>query len=748
MSKMPHPPAGKGGIAALLLGSALVSGASFPAMAQQGNAPLLLDTVIITANRGERPASAVPGAVQVIGQDVIAEQLAQSNDATSLLARLVPGFTFSNQTLSGASETFRGRGVLIMVDGVPRNTPLRDASRTLSLIDLANVERVEVIGGASSLYGAGGTGGVVNFITKSGADADGKARITMDTRMRAFTADVGASIVPEMSIGVTQKLGAFDYALGLSLKKSRVTFDGAGRELPSDPMLGQGGGDRTGTLNGSLRLGYDIGDGKRVEMSFEHVDMEQNPAFFTNYLTDPVSPDTSAPYYGLPVTEDSSFATLSFTDENFALGKLTVALSANDVNKRFAFNIYDPVVNSIVYYSGDPLNPTADFNQSELESRRDTLAVGIDSPLTLLGREANLSWGIETGRDATRQTGIDGNAIATPLNNRWKSAYAQLTLPVNDALTLSGGLRYDHFDLSVGGFTRPAAYYMGYVLPAITVTGGEFAFEEVTGNLGATFDLAAGTQVFGGWSQGYSLTDIGSFTRRAGLNSRAEACSAYGTNVPVVAFLYRCTLPGSGTLSYAEIAPKPQVVDTYEIGLRHDGATWGGQVSAFYSTSDEGVNFDPATNRVRQAHEEIWGAEAQGTFALSDSTVLDAMLAFREGRVDSNGDGDADAWMGNNRIASPLRVRLGISHEFAGGLMLRGEAVHLSGRDKVPTEVQLEGVTLVNAQLAAPVGPGMLSLSVENLFDRDYVNPTTTATRNTHATGWGRIVTIGYNLTF
>lgn len=748
MSKMPHVFAGRGALGALLLGTALVSGLSAPVMAQEGDEPVMLGTIIITATRSERPVSAVPGAVQVIEEEAIADQLAQSNDATALLARLVPGFTFSNQTLSGASESFRGRGVLIMVDGVPRNTPLRDASRTLSLIDLANVERVEVIGGASSLYGAGGTGGVVNFITKSGADADGKAKITMDTRLRAFTADVGDSIAPELSLGVTQKLGAFDYALGLSLKKTRITFDGAGNELSSDPMLGQGGGDRTDTLNGALRLGYDIGDGKRVELSFEHVDLEQNPDYFTNYQTDPVSPNTSAPYYGLPVTEKSTYGTLRYTDENFALGKLSVSLSRNDVNKRFSFNIYDRLVNSIVYYSGDPANPTADFNQSELESLRDTLTVGIDSPLTLFGREAALSWGIETGRDETRQTGIDGNAIATPLINRWKSAYAQLTLPVNEALTLSGGLRYDHFDLSVGGFTRPTAYYIGYVLPAITVTGGEFTFEEVTGNLGFTYNLAAGTQVFGGWSQGYSLTDIGSFTRRAGLNSRAEACAAYGTNVPVVAFLYGCTLPGSGTLSYAEIGPKPQVVDTWEIGMRHDSTDWSGQISAFYSTSDEGVNFDPTTNRVRQAREEIWGIEAQGVYALSDSTVLDGMVAFREGRVDNNGDGTVDGWMGNNRIASPWRARLGVSHEFANGIMLRGEAVHLSGRDKVATEVELDGVTLINTSLAAPVGPGMMSLSIENLFDKDYVNPTATATRNTHAAGWGRTVTLGYNLTF
>jgi iron complex outermembrane receptor protein len=38
------------------------------------------------------------------------------------------------------------------------------------MIDLNTVERIEVVAGASSLYGAGATGGTVNFITKKATD--------------------------------------------------------------------------------------------------------------------------------------------------------------------------------------------------------------------------------------------------------------------------------------------------------------------------------------------------------------------------------------------------------------------------------------------------------------------------------------------------------------------------------------------------------------------------------------------------
>ncbi|MCL4066107.1 TonB-dependent receptor [Pseudomonas sp. GX19020] len=740
------------GLAGLLLTTCLITIAP-PARAQTEE-PVFLGTIVVTANRSERPVSAIPGAVQVIGEDEITTQIEQGGDATSLLARLVPGFSFGNQTLSGASETFRGRSLLVMVDGVPRNTPLRDSSRTLSLIDLASVERIEVIGGASSLYGAGATGGVVNFITRSGANADGTARVTVDLRAKAFTTDIGASIAPELSVQVDQKIGAFDYAFTLSGWQSRETFDGDGNLLPSDPMLGQGGGDHTKAANLGLRLGYDIDDAKRIELSFEQVRLDQRPEYFTSYTVSPVAPDLSRPYYGKPVTEDSNYLTLRYTDQDFALGKLAVTFSRNDVMKRFSFNVFDPVVNTLVYYSGNPADPTADYNQSELESLRNTLTVAIDSPLTIFGREAGLSWGFEAGTDETRQNAINGQAISTPLDSDSRALFAQLTLPVNDALTLSGGIRYDHYDLTVGNFSRPRAYYyfpayrVGLDLAPVSVTGGEFTFEEFTGNLGFTWKLSEATQLFGGWSQGYSLTDIGSFTRRAGMNSVAEICTAYGNDNPLIAGAYGCSTPGTYALSYADIGPKPQVVDTWEIGLRHEEETWNGQISAWYSTSDEGVNFNPVTNQVSQQREEIWGIEAQGMYALSDATVLDGMIAYREGRVDKNGDGNVDAWIGNNRIGSPLRARLGVTQEFGNGWRARVEALHLAGRDRAPGEIDLQSVNLVNASVSKQIGPGLFSVAVENLFDKGYANPTATATRNVDSMGLGRTVTVGYRVSF
>ena len=125
-----------------------------------------IDQVVVTASRTERNLKDVPVAVQIIsGKNIEKMQLSTMRD---LLEYELPGVEFKNN--GGYANInmlgFGGKYVLFLVDGE------RLAGESFDNIDynrinLDNIERIEIIKGASSsLYGSNAVGGVINIITK------------------------------------------------------------------------------------------------------------------------------------------------------------------------------------------------------------------------------------------------------------------------------------------------------------------------------------------------------------------------------------------------------------------------------------------------------------------------------------------------------------------------------------------------------------------------------------------------------
>ena len=711
---------------------------------------ITLPEVTVTGTRAPRPIEQVPQTVQVIEREEIERQIVLSPSPAEAVARLVPGYSVPNQTISGASENFRGRDALVLLDGVPLNTPLRDVSRILALLDLNAVERIETVAGASSLYGAGATGGTINVITRR--PADGPARFTLNTALRGFTANLGRSLAPELSLGASGRLkNGFDYVVVGSLRHTGRTYDGAGRELPSDALLGQGGADRTNSGNLFAKFGYDFDAARRFEVSGTVIRLRQDPDFLTLYSPPRARPDFDAPYTGRSVREASQSFSARYTDTDFALGGLSVVGFYNDIEKRFNFSRFAYPYNSLVYYSGNPASPTSPANQTTLYSTRYGLNLTVDSKLDVLLAGARLTWGGDVIRERTHQELTDGRDVFTPLKQTTLAGFGLLQIPVGTRLTLRGGVRYEHFFLSVEDFRRPAAYtgvaartaagFQPFVLPPLRVTGGDFNYDAVTGSAGATLRLTDKAELYTGFSQGFSLPDVGSFTRRAGL-STAFACPVTRPNC----------LPAGATVSYATIAPEAQIVNSYELGLRHRGEGFNAALAGFASTSDQGVTFDPLTNRISQQKEVIWGVELNGDVAVTRQFTLAGLLAYREGRYDSNGDGRIDSYLPNNRIATPLRFVLSGLWSFEGGTVLRVEGVAFTGRnrsiDRAGTSYKIADGATMNLSVSTPVLGGQAYASVENLFDAAYQNPTATSVRNLPVEAFGRTVTVGYRKTF
>ena len=125
-----------------------------------------LPELVVSATRREESIAAIPGSVTVLEQEEIAAQASTSNDLGDILGKLVPGMAPSAETLSNFGQPLRGRNISVLIDGVPQSTPLRNILRDLRTIDPSAVERIEIIRGATAIYGYGATGGIVNIITK------------------------------------------------------------------------------------------------------------------------------------------------------------------------------------------------------------------------------------------------------------------------------------------------------------------------------------------------------------------------------------------------------------------------------------------------------------------------------------------------------------------------------------------------------------------------------------------------------
>jgi iron complex outermembrane receptor protein len=723
-----------------------------PAFAQQAqDGTVALDEIVVTAARADRRVSDTPQTVNIIDRADIEKQLQFGNNPSALLARTIPGFSVSNQTISGASESFRGRDLLIMLDGVPLNTPLRDVSRILALIDLNSIERVEVVAGASSLYGAGATGGTANFITKKATD--GKPTITTNTSIGAFTHNIGESLRPEASASISGKTNGIDYLMVGTGRWADKTYDGAGRELPSDQFLGQGGGDRFGMGNFLGKFGYDFDNGKRFELSANYIHLNQRPDYMTIYGPPYARPNYSAPYTGQDVLEDTWSLSARYSDRNFALGNLSVVGFYNDVTKQFPYSVFDPSFNSVVYYSGNPASPTAPYNQTSLNAQRGGINTTIDTPLDFIIRNAKFTWGFDIIQDQTAQTLSNGRDVFNPMSQRTYAGFGQLEIPLGDKLTLRGGMRYEYFDLTVDNFVRPVAYaFQGvpFVLPDLMVYGGNFTYSSPTFNAGATYKITNNAEVYGGFSQGYALPDIGGFTRRAGL-SPAYACTvaSYGNG----------TCPNfNRSINYSNLGIEPQIVNSYELGLRWSGPVFRGNIVGFISTSDMGTTFDAARNAISQQKEKITGVEGTGEVTINPNLNVGTVLAYREGRYDTNKDGVLDSYLPNNRIATPFHGTVYADYRFDNGAVLRLEGMGFAGRDRVVNlqgnHYKIESGESVNISFAMPAWGGTAYVGVQNVFDWDYQNPTASSVRELAPTttspvyAFGRMVNVGFRKTW
>lgn len=692
--------------------------------------PVDLGTLVLSAGRTGAPQSAIPGATQVIDSDMLEKRLAGAGGGSleQVLADLVPGYAPSNGGLSTASQTLRGRKPQILIDGVSRTSELRASSRELNMIDPASIERIEIIKGSTARYGNGATGGIINIVTKR---PTGDKRTTVKTGL-SFQ-EGSDSLGYDAALAHERRIGDLGLRFELSGREMNNRYDGAGRLMPSDPLQGQGSADNFDQYSLGLAAGYALGNNS-FAARVDTYRFEQDIDVFADYGTDPVT-NSALPYTGQPVLDEGTSASLTWKNDQFAIGEVEVNLYASDLTRRSAF-VPGSSANPL-YYTIGPGSVVQDPNsQGELSTQRFGAQVTVRSDLSQLATGAMLTWGMDVGYDEVRQKGTNGRDLLAPMEQNSIAVFGQLDVPLGESVDLSAGLRAERFDLTTEDFIRPEAALVSgssvFPLPAATFEGGSADYDAVVGNIGAVWHVRPDLDLFAGFSQGFSVPDVGAFTRRACLFS----------------------FPPCTSTSFDAVKPDAQIVDTYELGARLYGEALRFETSAFFSTSDEGSQFDPATSELKQEKEEIWGAEIDLGYAVADNWNLGLLAAYTDGKFDDDGDGSVETWLKNNRIPSEFTGTLYTDYSFANGLDLGGELVYASGRYN-SDQPDIDENIRVNVYGSYPVGLGQLRFGVANLFDRTQENPTASSVRETIAprdairiADEGRRFSIAYEMSF
>ncbi|MGP9513444.1 TonB-dependent receptor plug domain-containing protein, partial [Psychrobacter sp. AOP5-GZ1-6] len=219
-----------------------------------------LDAITVTANARTGTAlaqkiSEMPAVTQVLTEQEIQVQATGDRTTGDILAQLIPSLGASSSSTSNYGTTMHGRPVQYLLNGVPLSSS-RSLSRELNSIDPAQLERVEVLSGATSIYGAGAAGGLINLVTKSdvGYGPIRQTRLGISSSRNFDSESLGYSVGQTLGYGGERVYGRLDVDYGSTGGK----FDSHGDRVSPDIL--QTDQQDTESLSVNASLGMELTD--------------------------------------------------------------------------------------------------------------------------------------------------------------------------------------------------------------------------------------------------------------------------------------------------------------------------------------------------------------------------------------------------------------------------------------------------------------------------------------------------------
>ena len=653
-----------------------------------------LEEVVITANRIKEKKTDAVANVTIIDQKKLQQFIKIAPDMSHLIGIIEPAMSLSTNTTNNRYQNLRGRSILVLIDGIPQSTPLRATDRDIRSIDPAAVERIEIVKGATSIYGNGAIGGIMNIVTKKSPKNvifGGQTTIGASAR-DSFKENRGFGYRFNQQFYGNYK--GFSYLVDAAMNQTGSAIDGTGEYI--SPRYGLGD---VRTYNGLVKLGYQFDDDNKVEAMYNFYQSLQNTPLVASggkYLERPRigvydTKDPAAQDEGMRYNHN---AYIKFNSNNI-FKRTDLELSAFTQHQ---YAIFD-------YRKHNARSPRWESSSGQATVKGEKYGIRTQLTSKFLFSEnvfTQLLYGADVLIDKTSQPLVDGRYWMPELTSYNSAPFLQTKTTFFQYYVLKAGLRYDYIDVSVPNYE---VLRLRNTDPRVYVKGGDLTYNNLSPNIGIAYNQFKYFQPFISYSQGFSIFDLGRTLRAA----KADVLSKINTE-PVKTENYEAG-------AYAELSKYVHLSGSY-----------------FYTYSKLGSDLKSVSGFwvVDRTPQKVYGFEVNADIFPTKWLTLGGSFISFEGKKKSTEDGDWDGYMSGTSIPAPkatayIRVT---PTEYS---YLQVNYLHTGSRDRFSPDnrgVYTEGEGIVYPIDLFSLSAGYtfnksfsLALGIENLTDKVYYTP-------------------------
>ncbi|WP_434763634.1 TonB-dependent receptor [Vibrio fortis] len=646
------------------------------------------EKMVVVSSRTPKAISDIPGTVWYIEPQQIEQEYRGGKSLGEILASAIPSLDVSSGARTNYGQNLRGRKMLVMIDGVSLQSS-RQISRHLDSIDPFNIERIEVLSGATSIYGAGASGGVINIITKK---ADGE------------------ELEFESYVGGTSGFNSgedFDYKVGQSISGGNETVQARSSVIYTEtqgffdangdivtPDISQGSLQFNKTLDFLTTVGVNVSETKKLNFLAQYYDSQQDSPYGL-YI---VGRDFVDVRKGFDSDREHGteriMLSASYIDEQF-LGHQLIA----EASYRKEDQTYTPYFQSSGQQITDVISLKAalakDFGRFNIVYGVDAYQDTLESNQALYDPTiANNSGNLinKTYAEVGRYPGVEVASIA---------GFVQAGFDITNDWSVEGGFRYQYMKNTIDdfvGYQQQKQIAAGNGTSADAVPGGETDYGVGLFNLGTVYHLNSDSQVWANFSQGFDLADPAKY---------------YGQgNYTLVGDHW--TLNDSINVNDSKMSGIK--TNSFELGYRLDTGDLSLQSAAYYSQSDKNVKYNKNTLLIEEIDDKkrVYGLEGLASYWVHENVQLGASGHYVVSEVKGdNGWEDqsageastskANAWAGWYEADLSLKVQSQTMFDYEDD-----------------SDNKLNGYTVFDLVGTYQLPVGSLGFGIQNLLNKDY----------------------------